>query len=420
MSNIFIAELQRFRIWALLAFLVHLAVLGFFARMVDPLQQPALVYQLTAAVYALLGLLLGLYQMGGYRRPSTWLNLLHRPLAHSNIALALSGAALVLLAFAIVFPLLIMLLAQAQLTARVVDARHWVLPVAALAVAVASYLAAAFAMLAPRRIALFGLVLPALIAVSTASGVWALVFQACVIICLAVLLTAVFKPDLTAVPKPLWVEVLAAMPVQLGVWMLLVIMTLVYQTGWIVLGSHPLNGTPPAGGFVEASRSDGAALLLAGLATSTHPKAPLWREQVAISEVYSTAVQIEEFAQRHQLTNPMPMEFDDEQRQRWIFSHDQMRFLGMSLGDGKAVGELCAEYGQPASPEAALHLLDAGCGEGWYDRCIAQQFAAAEKPLQLAGFDIAKPAVRLAAKALPAAQYAVASSFSQPVSRTRK
>ena len=60
-------------------------------------------------------------------------------------------------------------------------------------------------------------------------------------------------------------------------------------------------------------------------------------------------------------------------------------------------------------------LLDAGCGEGWYDRCIAQQFAAAEKPLQLAGFDIAKPAVRLAAKALPAAQYAVASSFSQPV-----
>ena len=82
---------------------------------------------------------------------------------------------------------------------------------------------------------------------------------------------------------------------------------------------------------------------------------------------------------------------------------------------GKAVGELCAEYGQPASPEAALHLLDAGCGEGWYDRCIAQQFAAAEKPLQLAGFDIAKPAVRLAAKALPAAQYTVASSFSQPV-----
>ena len=82
---------------------------------------------------------------------------------------------------------------------------------------------------------------------------------------------------------------------------------------------------------------------------------------------------------------------------------------------GQALGELCLTHGVPAAKDAPLHLLDAGCGEGWYDRCIAQQFAAAEKPLQLAGFDIAKPAVRLAAKALPTAQYAVASSFSQPV-----
>ena len=67
------------------------------------------------------------------------------------------------------------------------------------------------------------------------------------------------------------------------------------------------------------------------------------------------------------------------------------------------------------APDAPLHLLDAGCGEGWYDRCIAQKFAETGRPLQLAGFDIAKPAVRLAAKALPTAQYAVASSFGQPV-----
>ena len=43
---------------------------------------------------------------------------------------------------------------------------------------------------------------------------------------------------------------------------------------------------------------------------------------------------------------------------------------------GQAAGELCLEYGQPAAPGAALHLLDAGCGEGWYDRCIAQQSVA--------------------------------------------
>ena len=74
---------------------------------------------------------------------------------------------------------------------------------------------------------------------------------------------------------------------------------------------------------------------------------------------------------------------------------------------GQALGELCLEYGQSAAGKP-LHLLDAGCGEGWYDRCIAQQFEQAGLPLELAGFDIAKPAVRLAAKALPSARYAVA------------
>lgn len=81
---------------------------------------------------------------------------------------------------------------------------------------------------------------------------------------------------------------------------------------------------------------------------------------------------------------------------------------------GRALGGLCLQYGA-AAPGRLLHLLDAGCGEGWYDRCIASAFAQAGRPLALAGFDIAKPAVRLAAKALPSAQYAVASSFHQPV-----
>ena len=70
---------------------------------------------------------------------------------------------------------------------------------------------------------------------------------------------------------------------------------------------------------------------------------------------------------------------------------------------GRALGELCLAYGASAGADAPLHLLDAGCGEGWYDRCIAQAFAQAGQSVQLAGFDIAKPAVRLAAKALPAA-----------------
>ena len=51
---------------------------------------------------------------------------------------------------------------------------------------------------------------------------------------------------------------------------------------------------------------------------------------------------------------------------------------------------------------------------GLVRRCIAQAFAQAAGRCSWR-LDIAKPAVRLAAKALPAAKYAVASSFAQPV-----
>jgi 23S rRNA (guanine745-N1)-methyltransferase len=81
---------------------------------------------------------------------------------------------------------------------------------------------------------------------------------------------------------------------------------------------------------------------------------------------------------------------------------------------GDALGALAAES-PSAQKGAPLRVLDAGCGEGYYDRAVAKECAARSIPLELAGFDIAKPAVRLAAKALPEAQYAVASSFHQPV-----
>ena len=78
MSDLFKGELLRFRLWAIAAFLINLGVLGFLSRMVDLAQQPSFVYQVFGAVYAAAGALLGLYQMGSYRKPNQWLNLLHR------------------------------------------------------------------------------------------------------------------------------------------------------------------------------------------------------------------------------------------------------------------------------------------------------------------------------------------------------
>ena len=60
-------------------------------------------------------------------------------------------------------------------------------------------------------------------------------------------------------------------------------------------------------------------------------------------------------------------------------------------------------------------ILDAGCGEGSYDRVVYDAFAAQGRPCVLAGFDLSKDAIRLAAKLLPEAAFAVGGSFSAPV-----
>ena len=143
MWDLYKAEVTRLRGWALAALVVHVGVLGFLARMVDPLQQPTRVYEIVAALYALAGLLLGLYQSSGYRRANTWINLLHRPLAPVRIATALHGAGATLLMIAVAVPLVLIIAGQASLSARVVDARHTWLPLAAGMIATCGYLAGA-------------------------------------------------------------------------------------------------------------------------------------------------------------------------------------------------------------------------------------------------------------------------------------
>ena len=88
----------------------------------------------------------------------------------------------------------------------------------------------------------------------------------------------------------------------------------------------------------------------------------------------------------------------------------------LQAGYYQAFGQALAEMTlAQAKPGETLHLLDAGCGEGWYDRTLLDLAKTQAVRVDLAGFDISKTAVRLAAKAQKDAHYAVASSFHQPV-----
>lgn len=64
---------------------------------------------------------------------------------------------------------------------------------------------------------------------------------------------------------------------------------------------------------------------------------------------------------------------------------------------------------------AHLMLFDAGCGEGYYTSIISDILSQQHKTYTISGLDISKPAVQKAAKQLPLAHFAVASSYNIPL-----
>jgi hypothetical protein len=356
MKDLFKAELLRFRTWAIAAAVVHVVVLAFMSRLVDMAQQPRLVYQVFGMIYVVAGTLLGLYQMGSYRRANHWLNLLHRPLHRWRIASALCGAGGVVMLVAVALPILLIAGYQETLTARVVDLRHWLLPLAALLLALCGYLAGTYAMLANRRHSIAVVMLPTLFLFAQADGVAAIAVQLVVLAYLVVLVGIAFRPNLGEAPRGIGPVAATALPVQVGAYFLLWMLGFGYELALTAIGSHPLSSPDaPRGGYIEASAAEPKDRLLAGIAGSSHPDTALWREQIALSDV-AVLYPMRELPRRNQLTNTMqPPEFDDPERPiRWVFSHDRMRFVGYGVLDRQARGELGAGIAQDAFPGPAL------------------------------------------------------------------
>src|SRR5688572_15657002 len=198
MWDLFKGEVLRFRGWAAALAGVHLVVLAFMSRLEDLAQQRIFVHTAFAVLYAALGLLLGLYQIGGYRKPSHWLNLMHRPLPRARIAAALTIAGVLQLVVIVALPLLLVALLQETVTARVVDLRHWMLPVSALLVASCAYVAAAFCSLRGPVFAIAVIPLLWWLPFSNAYGFALLAVELLALGWLALLLLDAFRPELAA------------------------------------------------------------------------------------------------------------------------------------------------------------------------------------------------------------------------------
>ncbi len=356
MFELFKAEWLRFRTLALALTGAHLIVLAFLTRVVDLAQQPLVVHWTIGGCHLAIGLLAGLYQMGTYRKANVWLTLLHRPMPPRRVAVAIMLACVAALAMVVAIPILLVALWQDTMTARVVDLRHWLLALSGLQLATIGYLAGAQGMLGGARRALAVLPFVMLLPMASATGPGMLALQALCVLCLAAVVLASFQPDLDAPPAHPLAEAIVAMPLQIGVSLLLVLVAFGAEFAWIAEGSHPNNtAVPPRGGHNEVEKADARTRMRLALEGSRHADAALLREQITLSDRLGIPSQLLRLPLRHELANVAPMEFDDRtQGVRWVFSHDDMRFHGWRLNDRSAVGMLGVGDGQAAFPVPAV------------------------------------------------------------------
>lgn len=352
MRDLLVAEARRLRGLALLYAAAHLGALLFMMRVVDLLQQPKVVYQLGAALHLIAGLALGAWQLRAYSsKPSAWLYLLHRPLAPWRIALAILGAGGAAVVVAVVLPIAAGLLAQRGLTVRVLDTRHLLLPIAAGLLALAGYLAGALLAVAPLSRAPAPLVLLAWLAVSDAVGAAVLLVQLAAVAGLLGLAILAFRPDVDEVPRSRWALAALIAPMAAAWSIALPVASFVFQILWIAAGTHPNNRvTPMAGGHVEVARADAKHALLLGLAELTTQEAAVLRGQVELSEAVSLSPELEALPEPGGLTNLAPLELDEEGGVRWVFSHDEMRFIGMDREALMRKGQLGGNEGFARPP----------------------------------------------------------------------
>ncbi|MBD8525230.1 hypothetical protein [Pseudomarimonas arenosa] len=342
MKDLMLSEWRRFSRLALIGASLHLLALLFLNRTTNLLALSYFEAQPIWALYCLLGLILGVLQVGSYRKPSQWLWLLHRPLPPRQIFLALAGSAGLLLATLIALPQLLFLLALDLLSTQLVESRHYLGSMHLLAYSAMAWLGGAYACCSRRRLALLAAVAPMAMSLHLISAWWLLLPVGVALAWLLWIASSGFRANREAPIERWWDLLLTALPLQLGAFMVtFAIGQMLWLIVTIVAGTDPLNTDfPPEGGVIEVMRAEPAEELVMGLTASADPRASGWASEVPLLEPVRIGPNLSRFPLRHQVAElNMPTSWWDEERQTvWRFSHDHMLFHGRDPQSGRERG----------------------------------------------------------------------------------
>lgn len=324
MRDVFYLEWLRYRKWAILLAVLNFCAVAFVYKMGDLLHSGIDEFVTWLALYAIPSFLFGLWQGHCYSKPNQWLLLMHRPVQPRHIGMALSLAGLLVLSLAFILPLLLNLLLATQYVDRVIDSRHWVLPLSALLVCAACY----FCGLLIRLSAAYwtALLLPALgmLWFAPATGNAALILQAVAALTLWALCVAVFQANRAQALSRAPSLALALMLGLLGAHaVLLAAGNVSYIAALTVTGNSPTHDVPPVGGYIEAKRRKDLDSMKEMLALAP-------AQQNLLTQLHAHKINLlwypEQSQQHGALTARTYWDYSEEGR--WRYNHDERRFIG--------------------------------------------------------------------------------------------
>lgn len=341
MRDLYLSECRRYLRPALLVFALHLLLLRTVAGDLSILN--TFFQVLALAVYALIGLSLGLFQLGSYRKPSRWLWLMHRPLPRGAIFGALALASITMFTVALGLPLLLSLLGSEWFTERSADLRHYLSVPFVIMVAFMTWLVGAAIMLGASRFALLITVLPCITLLHHASAPALLAASVLCATLMSATIYSIFKPDRSAPAGSASATVATAAPLVVGMYILLLLGgNAILQVGARILDMHaPSMVTPPADNHSKMRHATSPALMLAAMDDATDARVPRWRDEIATHKPDTLSLWPVEFAAQQQLSNMnTPHTTEPDYQRRMHFNHDSMRFELFDTNTGALIASL--------------------------------------------------------------------------------
>ncbi|MGB0834526.1 MAG: hypothetical protein ACPGR2_08415 [Psychrobium sp.] len=338
MFDLFKSEFKRFRLVALIAFLVLMSGWIFYGKMLSILNP----IEINHFILMLSALGVGAVQMWLHTRKNHWTYLVHRPMPMAKIHFALSAAAIAIITLGFILPFFIVVTYLDIMTNNAVDLRHYLTSLNMLFIAISAYFITSYVMLSASKLTVISLWMITYIISRQNTEASVVIFIALIFAVLSFYMAHnAFKIDRTQLSSKKPMIVLASLSMQPLLFVLLIMAQAVYyHLPLAITKSHPSKDLSRDTQFAF-ERLESLQQFEKIIANSDSPMTQSLARQLPLAQFEHTWLLNKNRTVKDQIFNAdRSYSMWTSEMDSWVFSHDEMVFKGRNYLNDKLVGYL--------------------------------------------------------------------------------